>query len=86
MKKVWKIEEYNGLELTGTYFVPANLHRTEIVRMIRQLASRFLKPDEIICAGLRRRMQGKANHLDIGDINGMLTVGENPFMTARKLE
>ncbi|MCC0069630.1 MAG: hypothetical protein H6897_06840 [Rhodobacteraceae bacterium] len=82
----WKIEEYDGHRLLGSYLVPGNLGRTGLNRILCQLAARHLNPKEVIAANLRKGMRGKTNLLEVKDDNGGLQVGENPFLTARKVD
>lgn len=82
----WKVEEYDGHRLIGSHFVQGNLSTKELTRILRQLAARHLNPEEVISANLRRKMLGKTNLLEVRNENGVLQVGENPFLTARKVE
>lgn len=82
----WKIEEYDGHRLLGSYLVSGNLGRTGLNRILCQLAARHLNQKEVIAANLRKGMRGKTNLLEVKDDNGVLQVGENPFLTARKVD
>ena len=82
----WRIEEYDGLDLIGSYSAPGNLSRREMFRILRQLASRHLQPTEIISSNLRNRMRGRTDLLEVHDNNGVFQVGQNPFVTARRIE
>lgn len=83
---LWKIEEYDGLQLIGSHTVPGNLTPKELSQILRQLAARHLNTEEIINANLRVKMRGKTNLLEVKNDNGVLQVGENPFLTAQKVE
>ena len=82
----WKIEEYDGDKLLGTYWAPGNLTETEISNTLKQLAARHLEPSEIICANLRQRSIGRTDLLHVRNSAGVLQVGENPFWVARKAD
>lgn len=82
----WKIEEYDGLQLIGSHTVPGNLTPKEMSQILKQLAARNLNAEEIIGANLRAKMRGKTTILEINNCNGVLQVGENPFLTAQKVE
>jgi hypothetical protein len=82
----WKIEEYDGLRLIGSHTVSGSLSSKEVSRILRQLAARHLNTEEIIHANLRVKMRGKTNLLEVKNDNGVLQVGENPFLTAQKVE
>jgi len=86
VKYVWKIEIFDGLELKEAYSAPGNLTPKEIARIMKQIVSRHLTPHEIIRANLRKRMKDKTNLLEICDRDGILEVGENPHIVARKVE
>lgn len=82
----WEVKEYQGLELKETHTVPGNITKGEMSQILKQLAARHLKPAEIIAANLRVNNRGKTTILDVRDSNGVLEVGENPFLTAKKVE
>jgi hypothetical protein len=82
----WKIEEYFSNQLRGTYWAHGNLSEAEVSIIMRQLAARHLQPDEIICANLRRRSLGRAELLHVRNSTGVLQVGQNPFLVARKVD
>ena len=82
----WKIEEYDGNTLFGTYWAPGNLSETEICNTLKQLAARHLEPSEIIRANLRQRSIGRTDLLQVRNSAGVLQVGENPFLVARKVD
>lgn len=82
----WQVDEYDGRRLLGTYVVPGNLSPEELTRILRQLAARHLNPKEVIAANLRKKMRGKTDLLEVRNDNGVLQVGENPFLTARKVQ
>jgi hypothetical protein len=82
----WKVEEYDGLELIESHTVPGNLTPKEMSQILIQLAARHLTAEEIISANLRAKMRGKTTILEVNNCNGVLQVGENPFLTAQKVE
>lgn len=82
----WIIKEYDGHQLLGSYSAPGHLGRNELNRILCQLAARHLSPEEVIAANLRKGMRGRTNLLEVRDDNGVLQVGESPFLTARKVE
>ena len=82
----WKIDEYEGSKLLGTYLAPGNLTASEVKRILCQMYARHLQPHEVISSNLRRGMRGKTEILEIFDNKGVISIGENPHLTARKVE
>ena len=82
----WKIEEYNSDQLRGTYWAPGNLSEAEVSSTLKQLAARHLQPDEIIGANLRKRSVGRTQLLHVRNSSGVLQIGQNPFLVARKVD
>lgn len=81
----WKIEEYNSDELLGAYFLPGRIRPAAVAEVLRQLAARHLCPEEIVSAHLRKGTRGRSTLLDVKTSNGILQIGENPFLVARKV-
>ena len=84
--RTWRIQEYDSLQLVGTYLVPATISRPEMCQILRLLAARHLQSSEIIHASLRRRMRGRNDLLEVRRDEGVLQIGENPFFVATIVE
>lgn len=82
----WKIEEYDSFQLKGTYWAPGNLSESEVAGIMKHLAARHLLPHESIGANLRRGSVGKTGLLEVRNSGGVLQIGQNPFLVARKVD
>ena len=82
----WKIEEYDSDELKGTYWAPGILSDAEVSSIMKQLVARHLQPDEIIGANLRQKSIGRTELLHVRNSSGVLQVGQNPFLVAKKVD
>ena len=86
MAMIWKVEKFDGETSVGEFSAPGALSKAEVSRLLKQLYAQHLSPTEIISANLRKNMLGKSGLLDVLSDNNVLQVGENPFLTARKVE
>ena len=90
-KWFWVITEYDGLEGTFQNQFPGGYWSDhEMVSLLQRLASRYLTPNEIISASMRRNRKQRNGLLDVRRETGpgkyILSVGENPHWTARTVK
>lgn len=82
----WKIEERDSGEVLGSWLLPGNLGFRAVSRVLRQLAARHLSPEEIVDSNLRKGSRGRRALLDVSDNNGILQIGENPYLVGRRVD
>lgn len=64
--------------------VPNALTSSEIRALLLMLYAQELTIDEIISGNLRKNQKGHSQILEIREEKGALSIGENPFITAKK--
>ncbi len=85
----WKIEGRKGAKTFWERELPGSLGKKRIIALLQRLASRHLAEDEIVACSIRPSDSGFRFLLDpLIDLDrqGSISVGENPYYIARKIQ